>query len=342
VPQRRCGQTQSGHSVASAGRQVFKSAMSMFSSKAHPESQGAAAAEDLSAETPQEPAPQSCPSRPVAEPEKCCSEPLLLRWPEPALVHALQLGSLAGSAEDGRAAASRLLVRSPGYAFKKQKQPSQAPFYELAHVEALAQPSRGGQHSNIGAQIFQEEQPVPGPLPSYFIMNFQMPDEVPSLCGSTKSGRSSLALYFRIRPETQAAAAADPSDPALRLLVRYCTQARLQRRLQEKLKVVCQVENIAESKELSQLDSFNGTPALVTKPGTLCWGQHYLEMDVDLGQCTYWIRKGMHQMRNLLKLMELRVAILIQGDGEDELPERAWGIALLHHVDIDGLLKRSP
>jgi len=253
-----------------------------------------------------------------------------------AVSHFLAFGQEPGCVEDGDAA--KVLVRGPHFATKREKEPSQEAFYELVRVQVQAPPANGGKHCHLCATstVLEEElRDVSGPLPQFFVLNVQLPEK-----GKPGQPSTSVAIYFRVRPDTQAAAAdLDAGTPALRLLLDYCSNAPSRRSLQEKLKIICTIENPAEcglpDRVLKYFSKEQPKPALITNCGTLYTGPGYVEMDVDVSGANYMLRSGMHQMQSAIGAMDLRVAVVIQGDGIDQLPERVLGSAMLHRVSLD-------
>lgn len=256
---------------------------------------------------------------------------------DPAACLPLTFGSGLGCVQDGDA--TTVLVRGPRYSATKKKELSLPAFYELVHVEVLA---AKGKHCHIaesasGNEILQNHSGAQclGPLPGFFVVNVQLPEGEPSMFDGARANCASIVFYFRVRPETQAALADGSADEALQLLRRYCEGAPHQRSLQEKLKAICQIDNVAESGVSSMVQRYNGTPSLITKVGTLFTGDGYIEIDVDISACSYAYRSSLYAMRNRVTSMELRVSFLVQGDREDDLPERVWGCAALHRVSLD-------
>merc|ERR1712048_1242529 len=101
------------------------------------------------------------------------------------------------------------------------------------------------------------------------------------------------------------------------------------------MKVICQIKNPSESGLPSVVQKYDGKPAMITKAGTLFEGSGYLEMDVDVSGCPYPFRQTLHRMRNCVEAMELCIAVVIQADREEHLPERVLACAELHKVPLN-------
>ena len=104
-----------------------------------------------------------------------------------ASLHPIAVGSNAGCVEDGKA--EGILVRSHGYSTHKQKEGSQEAMYELRRAFTLAAPSTS-KHSHvarIGLEVLGLEAPAPSDLPTYCIVNLQIPDGAPNILQGHRS-----------------------------------------------------------------------------------------------------------------------------------------------------------
>lgn len=248
----------------------------------------------------------------------------------------LTIGSDQGCVEDCQG--TEVQVRGPTYITDCLKQNSLPAFYELRRVQVMAPTPTGGarQHVSAAGAVLEEEcVSMAGPLPQFFVLNVQLPEDEPSMFQKS-SASTSVVFYFRVREETQTAANdGESADKALRLLLAYCNGAAGDRSMQDRLKIICHIGNIAESGVPQQFHKFNGKPSMVKKAGTLFKGPGHLEMDVDISGCSLISRQLFHQMRNKISSMELRIAVVIEGRTADELPERVWACAHLHSIELD-------
>lgn len=194
-------------------------------------------------------------------------------------------------------------------------------------------------HCHVAQHMSGLDSGPTGPFPQHFVLNLQLPKGPPPGPFSTAKGSSlSVVSYFRVREETQRMAMSHSSDPALRLLLNYCQGAQKNRRMQEKMKLIGQVGNFSELSVPNMLQGYNGKPVLITKSGSLYSGNGYLEMDVDVNCFCYMARMALSQLWNKVPEAELAFAAVIQGDTEEELPERLLGCASLHRMDLQRLV----
>ncbi|CAE8717303.1 unnamed protein product [Polarella glacialis] len=252
----------------------------------------------------------------------------------------LELGSAPGCAENGDATA--VLVRGPSYASKKLKQASGPAMYELVRVQVLSPPAAGGKHCHVAAHAAVLEElcvargkPKEGSLPQLLVVNVQLKEGRPSLLPGPAGECTSVVFYFRLPAETEAAAAnLSQADPGVRLLEACCRKAPSKRGLKERLKVICQVCSTDGNSAPGILSQVNGKPALISKAGTLFEGPGYLEVDIDISSCSYLLRSSLHKMRGILASLELLFSVVLEGESEEELPERVWACAKLHRVNL--------
>jgi len=250
----------------------------------------------------------------------------------------LQTGSEQGCAEDCKG--TEVQVRGPDYIRDRRKQASQPSFYELVRVQVMDPTGSRREHVSEDGAVLEEEMAPAGPLPQFFVLNVQLPEDAPKWLSGPSGTSRSVVFYFRVRPETQQAAQADSAgeesaDAALRLLLAYCNGADTDKSLREKLKVICCIENPEACGVPGNLQKFNSKPSMVRERGTLFRGPGHLEMDVDISGCPYPHRQMFHQMKSKINRMELQIAVVLQGDAAEELPERVWACVRLHGIDLD-------
>lgn len=249
----------------------------------------------------------------------------------------VELGSGSTYAKDGEASA--FSVRAVDFLRSKHKKSSLASFYELVRVEIIPASKSNSLHCHVAQNVSGLESGPTGPLPQHFVMNLQLPTGPPPVLFSSASNPSlSVVFYFRVREETQMMALSSSSDHALSLLTNYFRNAPKNRRLQEKMKLIGQVANFSELNIPNMFQSYNGKPVLITKSGSLHRGNGYLEMDVDVNCFCYMARAALHQLWQKVSEAQLEVAVLVQGDTEEELPERLLGCAILDHIELQRLL----
>ena len=228
----------------------------------------------------------------------------------------------------------------PNYKKNGKKAPSLAALYETIGVELFTH------DSCVVDAASQLQLPPPacdpepglnqGPLPRIIVVNFSLPLESAQMWNPPRDGQNcSLVLIFRVKPETQRAARdAGTAPPAVQLLVRYCSEAPTSRPLQERFKLIGVVDNMERLGLPSLVQSYNGKPMLVTKSGTLTHRQHcdgygLLEMDCNVHYFGYPARKGLSELKGRVKEMVLNIAVVVQAETDDEMPEQVLGCVLV-------------
>jgi len=253
-------------------------------------------------------------------------------------LHPVALGSTAGCVEDAKA--DSILVRSQGYSTHKQKEASQASMYELRRAFTMPAPSSSSRHSHVarlGLEMLGLEGPISSDLPTFCIVNLQIPDDAPNILQGADAKCSSAIFCFAVRSEVESALN-ESQEPALLLLRRFCQLAQEDNMMRNKLKALCQITESKNSSLPSVLQNLSGKPALLGKSAKIYSGAGYIEVDVDISSCAYVNRLSLHQMRSRLSSLQLDFALIIQGDSDAELPERVWAASTLHFVDMDELI----
>ncbi len=74
---------------------------------------------------------------------------------------------------------------------------------------------------------------------------------------------------------------------------------------------------------------------LITKSGTLWHGPQYAEMDINVRMFSFLARKGLAALKPRFAQMVLDVAFLVEGRGDEELPEQLLGCARLHRLGYE-------
>jgi hypothetical protein len=68
----------------------------------------------------------------------------------------------------------------------------------------------------------------------------------------------------------------------------------------------------------------------------------YVEMDASIHKFNILARKALHSMQDRIKEFEARLAFVIEGVTNDELPETLLGTVYLHNVDLPNTVKLFP
>ena len=80
---------------------------------------------------------------------------------------------------------------------------------------------------------------------------------------------------------------------------------------------------------------------IICKTGTIFEGKGYLEMDVNVFDFPFLSKKTLAMLndRDFFPKMRLHMGFVIQGEGEDELPEVICGCIQLNALPTDTQLK---
>ena len=76
---------------------------------------------------------------------------------------------------------------------------------------------------------------------------------------------------------------------------------------------------------LSRKDQRKREKKLTHPPSLPPIGRNYLEIDVNMHQFSFLSRKGMHYMKDKIRDLSFDIGIMIEGRGEEELPEQVGG-----------------
>jgi hypothetical protein len=236
--------------------------------------------------------------------------------------------------------ANEILVRAgPNYKKNGKKLPSQTSLYEFQRIEVLK--------SDCKIYHIAETTQLPGlistkldqecrkrGLPTRLVINVQLPNKGPSFFGGgSPDPGTSVIFYFTIRSNVPLP---PPEDPSVKLCQRFFAG-----KAPGRFKVIGFVDNLVElgiaSFVVSTVEKFNGKPVIVYKTGAFFGDpvRNYSEIDVDVHAFPFLVKTSLDALRNKVYLASLRAAFVIQGETDDELPERLLGCALLKGLDLE-------
>ncbi|KAG6622830.1 uncharacterized protein IUM83_09070 [Phytophthora cinnamomi] len=249
------------------------------------------------------------------------------------LVHRPRQASFGAYTDLNGSIDNALLVRSAEYKRSRKKEPSSSALFEFLGADLVRTDSK------LDLISQRVEFPPEHENSRLFIINAQLPSYGPSVWGdgSYDGPGYSLALYWKI-PDEIAEELKNPTSTTLKLFKRFL-EAGDDTSLTDRFKVIAQVTNQNEcgitgmGKKL--LVSHNATPVL-TRP------QHRIyhfrdgstEIVVDVHAFSYIARRGIHSLIDKTSKLVIDVAFVIQGETEDELPERVLGCCRLDRVNV--------
>ena len=229
--------------------------------------------------------------------------------------------------------ASAVHVRKgPDYKKNGLKAPSEDSLYELAEFDIL----RGRRklieiHQKI--HLPYEAKGQKG-LPGHLLVNIQLPNKGPQIFRSSSDidAGTSLVFYFKLKSQLP------PDDtPSIKLASKF-----FNKEIQGRFKALIFVDNLSDLKIpsllLGTVRNFNGKPVIIHKSGLFFQAKEkdLFEVDVDVFQFPATARTAFNATKSISKNAKLRIAFVLQGENNDELPERLLACCGIKNLDIDG------
>jgi len=219
------------------------------------------------------------------------------------------------------------------------------PNYKLNKLKASTKPSL---YHTIGVDLFESQkklmdvagrlQPpldlcveanrLPEGFPRLLVFNFQLPMPGGTMLTSADGKGYNFVVYLTPTEDLVQMLShleeGKPVEAAVPLLVRWLNESETDMSIKERLKLVGFVLNPAECGMPSWVQSFNGKPVLIKKSGVISRHPGIFEVDMDLRMWGFMTRKGISALLpSALAKMEFIVSFVIQGEEDDELPERS-------------------
>jgi len=247
------------------------------------------------------------------------------------------------------AQASNVQVRvGPDYAVEKRHQPSARELFDLVAADVFFGDERV---DRIAAQVDLPEPAaaaaaaaaVPAPLPQLLVVNFQVQRAGAAVFQTSGGPGYSLALYFAPSAGLVEQLRSGAAEPSVRLLCRWLEGYASDDALKARLKVKATVLNPEASRIPAWALKYNGHSCALAKSnkmarvqGTSAGGAavDVLECDVDLREWSLLCRQGVNSILPIVGSVDFTLAVLLQGEADDELPERVLGLARLNYVNV--------
>lgn len=207
----------------------------------------------------------------------------------------------------------------------------------------------GGAHPRKPHADGWEERVRQTGLPRIFICNAMVPPRGGHKAqAGTSSQAMSFVFTFEVRESTiEAAEAIERGDGAqlndeslvasIGLVTQFAKTWHSDNAIRKRFKVIGFVNNFDEVKVsgLGLFKSFNGKPVIIFKTGEIHQQSDgdYLEMNVNMFKFGYLSRRAFDAFRDRLPDFSFRGAFVIQGDSDNELPERLIGTFSLSNAD---------
>jgi hypothetical protein len=256
----------------------------------------------------------------------------------------------AWSTYDGTLFRTRI---GPNYAKFGKKDFSAASLYEAVAVDVFATPH--GKVNNMPAVMDFSKYATPAdcdglPIPPLFVVHGLFPAYAPSLWGKGADDGPgySLLWVFKLKPSTRAMLLKPESEwsPAVKLLVRFILQKdAADRDTRKRFKCIARVAN-ADALPLGGtvkklLNSYNGTPFLIRTSSRYYppASPLFFSVDADIHKFSYMAKLGLNGLRDKFEQLLSEVAVVCQGNDDDELPEQILGSFTLSHLDLPAAAK---
>ena len=150
--------------------------------------------------------------------------------------------------------------------------------------------------------------------------------------GSSSSSEegTSLVFYFTLRLIEDEK---KMDTNSIRLFKKF-----LNRKVTGRFKLIPFVDNLKELKlpavASTVVDKYNGKPVIINKSGSMFLTSSYLEVDIDIHSFPYVSKTSIFALRQYSKTTHARLAFVIQGEEDDELPEQILGVCEINK-DLD-------
>jgi hypothetical protein len=241
-------------------------------------------------------------------------------------------------------AGSLVYVRQVGYSVSRLKSPSEASIYQFLGADFIQTDNKIDNIArfitlplppNVSSEEL-EQAVAETPLPAFLVVNVQIPGYAPSMFGTLDGPGNQLVAYFGLHGEQRARFRQDTSASAA--LVRkffssFITEEKGQDGkdlINKRLKCIPTVTNLADPEidglgriAKSSITAKNATP-FMTGPNCHRFyrGVNYFEVDMDVHKYQYGAVVLLSAMRDHVQLIQANVHLLLQGETDDELPER--------------------
>jgi len=175
-------------------------------------------------------------------------------------------------------------------------------------------------------------------LPTLLVVNMQLPVYQPSLFGACDGPGHSFVFYCFLREKFNPRTF--QNQAALGLFRRFIRDCRNQ--MQYRIKLIPKFLNVDEWAEKGPLTAtehrlvhqFNEKPILTRPYQHFFHEPNYFEIDVDVHSWLYVARKALWTLLPRMHEVITEVALLIQGNRPDDLPEHIVAVARVYRVNL--------
>jgi len=242
--------------------------------------------------------------------------------------------------------ATKYRIRSKNYIKTRIKEGCKGAFYEVVASDLLSfdkKQTHVAQMVHLPVDPYKrspEEQEAIAEygLPTLFIVNMQLPVYQPSLFGACDGPGHSFVFYCFLREKFNPRTF--QNQAALGLFQRFIRECRNQ--TQYRIKLIPKFLNVDEWAEKGPLKTtehrlvhqFNEKPILTRPYQHFYHEPNYFEVDVDVHSWLYVARKAFWTLLPRMHEVITEVALLIQGNRPEDLPEHIVAVARVYRVNL--------
>lgn len=228
----------------------------------------------------------------------------------------------------------------PNYEKNKKKLPSGPALYEVYGVDAY---SSAQKLPHVG-RVMQLPEPDPNAaalgLPSILIINFMIPNYPPSGLMKKKVDNGpgwNLIIHCRVTDATLTAIKEGKPPPSVELFKRFIDPVNGCKLRKSRLKCIFGTADPSEpgfnmvTKQLVQ--NYNFKPFLSKTASSFYSCESHFEIDVDIHTWGHAALSGFNTIKSKMSRMVIRGGIVIEADGDAEMPEQALFGTYLSYMD---------
>lgn len=111
------------------------------------------------------------------------------------------------------------------------------------------------------------------------------------------------------------------ASAAVRLFAAYCEHCDRDPAWRARFKVVCSCENMDQLGVPQLISSYNATPVVIRKTGSVFKGAGYIEKNLHIHKFSNMARQSIHLLTSRFGSMNMKIGFLVEGVSDAELPE---------------------
>jgi hypothetical protein len=228
----------------------------------------------------------------------------------------------------------------PDYERSRKKLPSGPALYEVYGIDAYSSEQK---LAHVG-RVIQLPEPDPAVealgLPSLLVINFMIPNYPPSglLKKKVSDGPGwNLVIHCRLADATLADISAGRTPPSVELFRRFVDPVNGSALRKNCLKCIFGAVDPNEpgfnmvTRKL--VTSYNFKPFLSKTASSFYRAKSYFEIDIDIHTWGQTALSGFNSIKSRMSRMNIRGGIVIEADGDEQMPEQMLFANYLSHMD---------